>query len=43
MNDEHHLIAPIGNQVLETQVTQRYNIGDVIFTGPYTVVVSVHH
>ena len=42
MDDEHNLISPVGNQVLEMQVSQRYNIGDRIFTEPKTVVVAVH-
>ena len=40
---EHHLIASVGNQVLETQVAQHYNIGDGIFTEPHTGVVAIHH
>ena len=35
-------INPVGNQVLDTQVAQRYNIGDGIFTEPHTVVLAVH-
>ena len=42
MYNEHHIIAPLGNQVLETQVAQRYNISDVIFTEAHTAVVGVH-
>ena len=35
-------INPVGNQVLDTQVAQRYGIGDGIFTEPHTVVLAVH-
>ena len=41
-DDKHHLIAPVGNQVLEAQVVQCYNIGDGIFAEPHIVVVAVH-
>ena len=41
MDHEHHLIAPVGNHVPETQVSQHYNIGDGIFTEPHTVVAAV--
>ena len=43
MEAEHNLIASIGNQLLETKVSQRYNIGDGIFTEHQTVVVDVQH
>ena len=31
MNDEYNLIAPVGNKVMETQVSQGYDIGDDLF------------
>ena len=39
---EHHLITTVGNQILEMQVTHRYNIGDDVLNEPHTVVVAVH-
>ena len=42
MDDEHHLVATIGDDVLDTQVAQHYNIGGEIFTEPHTVVVAIH-
>ena len=42
MNDEYHLIDPVGNKVLDTQVAQGYDIGNGIFTKPHTFVVAVH-
>ena len=42
MDNENHLIAPVGNQVLEMKVSQIYNIGDGIFNKPHTVVLVVH-
>ena len=41
MENEHHLVAPVGDKVVETQVAQRYNIGNVIFTEPHIVVVDI--
>ena len=43
MYDEHHLISPVGNQVMEAQVSQCYNIGDGIFKETHTIVVAVKH
>ena len=31
MENEHHIVAPVGEEVMETQVAQKYNIGDGIF------------
>ena len=41
MDNEHHIFAPVGDKLLETQVAQRYNISDGIFTEPHTVVVAI--
>ena len=43
VDDEYYLIAPLVNQVMETQISQRYNIGDVVFTEPHTAVLVVHY
>ena len=40
--DEHHLINPVGDEALETQVAQCYNIGDSIFTESHTFVVAIN-
>ena len=42
IDDEHHIVTPVGDEVLETQISQRYNIGDGIFTEPHTVVLAIH-
>ena len=42
MNNEHHLVVLLCNEVLETQVYQRYNIGDESFAEPHTVVIAIH-
>ena len=42
MDDEYHLIYPVGNKVLETQVAQGYDIGDGVFTKPHTIVVDIY-
>ena len=42
MDNEHHLIYPVGNQILDTQVYQSYNIGNRILTEPHNVVVAIH-
>ena len=43
MDDEHNLVAPVGDKVLETQVGQGCDIGDGVFTKPHTIVVAIHH
>ena len=43
MGNEHHIVASIGDEVLETQVSQGYDTGDSIFTKPHTIVVAIHH
>ena len=43
MDDEYHLISPVGNKVLETQVAQGYDIGDGVFTVPHTIMLAIHH
>ena len=42
MDDEHHIIAPVDDEVLETQVYQVYDIGDGVFTKPHTIVLDFH-
>ena len=42
MENEHHLVAPVDDEVLETKVSQDYDIGDGVFTKPHTIVVSIH-
>ena len=41
MDYEHHLVAPIGDKLLQTQVSQGYNIGDAFFTESHTIVVAI--
>ena len=41
MNYEHHIVAPVGYKVLELQVSQRYYIGDGVFTKPRTILVAI--
>ena len=41
MDDEHHLFDPICDNVMETQVSQGYDIGDGVFTKPHTIVVAI--
>ena len=43
MEDEYHLVAPIGHKVLETQVAQGFDIGDGIFTKPHTIVIAIYY
>ena len=42
IDDEHHLVAPLGDKVLETQVPHGYDIGDRVFTQSHTIVVLIH-
>ena len=41
LDNEHHPIAPFGNQVLDTQISHSYTIGDGIFTEPHTVALDI--
>ena len=43
MNYEHHIVAPVGYKVLELQVSQRYYIGDGVFTKPNTIVAAIYY
>ena len=43
MDDEHHLVAPVGDKVLETQVDQGYDIDGGVLNKPHTIVVAIHH
>ena len=40
--NELHIITPEDDQVLETQVAQRYIILDGIFTEPHTILIAIH-
>ena len=42
MNDKHNLVTHVGDEVLETEVYQLYNIGDRVFTEPHINVVAIH-
>ena len=42
MDDEHHLLSPIDDEVLNMQVAQGYDIGNGVFTRPHTIVVAIH-
>ena len=42
MDYENHLVDPVSEEVPETYVDQRYNIGDIFFTEPHTIVLAIH-
>ena len=42
MYDKHHIVAYVGDEVLETQVAQCYNIVYIIFTEQETVVSAIY-
>ena len=42
MNYEHNIVDHVGDEELETQVDQGYDIGDGVFTKPHTIVVAIY-
>ena len=43
MNYEHNILDHVGDEELETQVDQGYDIGDGVFTVPHTIMLAIHH